>query len=420
MKNKVVVISVDAMITSDLAVLKSMDECKEFFQHASQVNEMLCVFPALTYPCHVTMLTGCYPGKHGIFHNEKFDPMEAYPDWYWYSRYTKVPSIFSYAKQHGLTTASVAWPSTSSNPDVDWLISKIWTPEDEDEDKVNSPSVKEIYNRHKHLIEGHEMGKLDEFSLKCTVDIIKEFHPDLICTYYASIDHDRHQKGYQTELHIDALREIGRKLSVIYNAVKEAGLIDETTFVLMADHGQINTKAVFNPNIELVKRGYITLDDDGKVSAWRIFAHSSAFTAQIYTKDIPLTEAKEVLKSIAADYPEYLDRILNSFECDVTYHITGPFDFMIEGPEGVAFGRNVVGDVVLPVVEDDYKTSKATHGHSPERGPKPPFVVTGAHANEGNIIAEARLVDAAPTILGILGIEMPTADGKCLSSLIKG
>lgn len=417
-KQKIVVISIDAMITSDLKVLKAMPECQDFFRHTAQVNEMLCVLPALTYPCHVTMLTGCYPGRHGVYHNEQFRPAEAHPDWYWYSNYTKTPSIFTYAKRRGLTTASVAWPSTSGNPDVDYLVSKIWTPEAEDEDSVNSPAVKEIYHRHKHLIEGHRTEDLDQFSLECTCDIIRTFKPDLLCTYYALIDSVRHKQGYETERHEQSLRKIGLKLAALRDACEQAGVLEDTTFVLMADHGQINTKAVFNLNVELAKRGYITLDDEGLVTDWRIFSHSCAFSAQIYCKDIPESEARRVLQEIANQYPGYLDRILNTFECDATYHITGPFSFMVEGPQGIAFGKECTGNVVSPVLQGDYKTAQATHGHSPERGPKPPFLICGPLANRGMILSEARLVDAAPTILALCGIEMPSADGIPLNQLI--
>lgn len=418
MKNKVVVISVDAMITSDLAVLKTMPELEPLFARCAQVNRMLCVFPSLTYPCHVTMITGCHPARHGICNNEEFVPGKPDPDWYWFSKSTKVPSIFTFARKAGLTTASVSWPSTAGNPDVDYLISKIWVPDAYADDEVNSLAVKDIYDRHKYLLEGHRTEDIDTFTLRCTTDIIKEFKPDLTLTYYAQIDSERHKKGVSTALHIDALHEIGRKISSIIDATREADVFEQTTFVLMADHGQIDNKAVFNLNVEFAERGLIELDDKGGILDWRMYSHSCAFSSQIYTRNICEREAYDILTEIHKEHPELLDRILTRFECRMLYHTDGPFTFMVEGPMGISFGRETVGPLVTPAGKSDYKTAMATHGHSPERGDKPPFLILGQKANSGMIIDEASLVDAAPTILGLFGIGMEDADGKVLETLI--
>ena len=40
-------------------------------ENGALVREMLPVYPSFTYPCHVSIMTGCYPDKHGIPHNEQ-------------------------------------------------------------------------------------------------------------------------------------------------------------------------------------------------------------------------------------------------------------------------------------------------------------------------------------------------------------
>ncbi len=42
------------------------------------------IYPALTYPSHVSMITGTYPERHHICHNEIVDPFSREMDWYWY------------------------------------------------------------------------------------------------------------------------------------------------------------------------------------------------------------------------------------------------------------------------------------------------------------------------------------------------
>jgi hypothetical protein len=60
------------------------------------------------------------------------------------------------------------------------------------------------------------------------------------------------------------------------------------------------------------------------------------------------------------------------------------------------------------------KNPATTHGHAPEKGPKPPFIVCGRAAKPGVRIPRAELIDEAPTILSIFDIPMPGADGKVL------
>jgi predicted AlkP superfamily pyrophosphatase or phosphodiesterase len=47
---------------------------------------MLSTYPSITYVAHTTILTGCHPDTHGIFHNEKVQAGIKHPDWYWFRR----------------------------------------------------------------------------------------------------------------------------------------------------------------------------------------------------------------------------------------------------------------------------------------------------------------------------------------------
>lgn len=35
----------------------------------AEVEGVYSAYPASTYPAHTTLMTGCYPGKHGVFAN---------------------------------------------------------------------------------------------------------------------------------------------------------------------------------------------------------------------------------------------------------------------------------------------------------------------------------------------------------------
>ena len=59
----------------------------------------------------------------------------------------------------------------------------------------------------------------------------------------------------------------------------------------------------------------------------------------------------------------------------------------------------------------EYKLSVSTHGHLPEKGDKPPFILSGPDVIPGKVQKGGYLVDEAPTILRLLGITENHMDG---------
>lgn len=415
MKDKVVVFSIDAMITTDLEELRKISETKDIFDNSAIVKEMMPVFPALTYPCHVSIATGCYPDKHGIFQNEKLDINNPHPDWYWFSSYSKVPFMWDYAKEHGLTTASVFWP-VSTGSTIDYRIAKF---QDAPLDPEKKEKTAEIYSRYSDLLKERRLPENDIFANLAACDMLREIKPDMLFVYCASIDAERHKKGVATSLHVEKLRMVAQHIRALVDATKEAGTFDDTTFIFLGDHGQIDIKEVFNLNVVLAQKGFIDVDEEGNVTDYRIYSHTAACSAQVYVKGMDKKDAKKVLEEISREYPGHIERIMTRFEAEETYHLDAPCDFVLEGVTGISFGKTSVGLPIQETDNSDYKLGKATHGHAPEKGDKPPFIVYGKRAKKGAVIEEARIVDEAPTIMSIFGIDMPNVDGKVLKDLLE-
>ena len=110
--SKVVVISIDSLFTSDIDYIKELPNFKKILKGSSIVKNINCIYPTLTYPCHTSIITGVYPNKHKISHNEKFQPYSKKADWYWYSKDIAVDSIIDIAKANNLKTSTILWPVT--------------------------------------------------------------------------------------------------------------------------------------------------------------------------------------------------------------------------------------------------------------------------------------------------------------------
>ena len=71
-------------------------------------------------------------------------------------------------------------------------------------------------------------------------DYIKKAHPNLLAVIIDNPDHVGHATGHDTPEYYAVLKELDKYVGQIVNAVKEAGMLDETIFIVTADHGGIN------------------------------------------------------------------------------------------------------------------------------------------------------------------------------------
>ena len=128
MEKRILVFSVDAMVCEDLEKLLQMPNGKKYLAKGCRVKKGMCtIYPSVTYPAHVSMLTGCYAGTHGVTSNFSFTTTDKEQSWHWSGGYT-VEDIFHAAKAAGYTTGSISWPATANNKDVDWLMAEYWMP----------------------------------------------------------------------------------------------------------------------------------------------------------------------------------------------------------------------------------------------------------------------------------------------------
>lgn len=69
---------------------------------------------------------------------------------------------------------------------------------------------------------------------------IKEKHPKLLAVCFDNPDHVGHVSGHDTPEYYANLKELDRYIGRIIQAVKKAGMLKETIFIVTADHGGIN------------------------------------------------------------------------------------------------------------------------------------------------------------------------------------
>ncbi|MBQ3107574.1 MAG: alkaline phosphatase family protein [Firmicutes bacterium] len=434
-KKKLIVISHDAMVGEDLETLQYLPTFRELLNGAARVKAMRSVYPSLTYPVHASLSTGCRVGKHGILNNE-IECLGAGPftvPWRWFADDIQVPTVFQQAKKAGLTTASVFWPVTGNDPGIDYLVAEYWTqgPDDNLYDAFrragsSDEMFEKVLNKRIPEMEGHEktFPWCEDFICNCACDIIREFQPDILYVHFGMIDGLRHLYGLFSRTLTAMLPETDKYTGKIMDACKQAGVFDDTNFVILSDHGHLNINRVLNFNALLKDAGFIRTDENDDIVDWDAIMHSCGLSGQIYVKD----PSDEVLLKKVYDHLCFLrdegiygiSRVFTAEEVKDLEGLYGNFSFMVESDGYTTFGKSDWHrPLVRPLSGDDWRTGQSTHGHYPDKGPQPTVIAKGPDFQPGAWIPSASVIDIAPTVGKLFGFEMPDAEGRALEELLK-
>lgn len=430
MGKHVIVISEDALFYEDTKLLKELPVFGKIWDQAARVERVRSIYPTLTYPCHTTMMTGCYPDRHGIINNELSNVTELSSDWNWFYEKVKTESIFDAAKRQGLSTAAVFWPVTGNCRSIDYLINEYWPqhsgdlPQDYFGRTGTTPEVmKTCVEPHLWMLRPRIHPYCDEFLTACACSIIREYKPNLLMIHPANIDGYRHETGLFGPLVTHGLHEIDNWLGWIIGAAKDAGIYEETDFFIVSDHGQININRVICPNVILKRNGLISVGADGQVTDYTAMIKSTGASAQVFLKDPSDHDAYEkthrVLMELCREGIYGISRVYTAQEAEEEEHLAGDFSFVLETDGYTSFAGNWDGPVIREFNTSDYRFGHATHGHHPDRGPSPTVIAFGPSIRAGAVVPHCSLIDEAPTFGAALGVRMEEADGSVIHGILK-
>lgn len=430
MKQKLIVLSADALVYEDVEQLRNMPNYKKYLEGGCRVKKVRSIYPTITYPCHTTMRTGVWPEKHGVFGNLELEPGTERVTWKWYQKSVKWDEdIFKAAKRAGLTTCSIFWPMTGNNTDIDYLIDECWPLQGEGFDREvyrksgSSEEMLDIMESQWQDCKSRSHPGQDEFLMRCAREVILRHQPDLLVVHPGNVDKYRHQNGVFNDRVSKGVEEVDSFIGTLMKAVEDAGLSDCTNFVLTSDHGQIDIKRVMAPNVLLTDAGLIDVDENGKIVNWKAYCHSGGTSAIVYLKnpgdEETYNKAWEVLKKAEEEGIYGFRKVFTEAEAREKYHLGGDFAFVLETDGFTSFRDSAVRPMMTTYDLSDYRYGKATHGHVPEFGPQPIFSAKGPAFRENVTIETANLVDEAPTFAKVLGMELRHADGRVLEEFLR-
>jgi predicted AlkP superfamily pyrophosphatase or phosphodiesterase len=417
----VILISIDGLkpdyvLEADKHGLK-IPNLRRMVKEGASATGVTGVAPTVTYPSHTTLLTGVSPAKHGIITNSPFDPFgKNQSGWYWYAEDVKTPSLWDAVSQAGLTAANIDWP-VSVGANVRYNIVQFWRASTPDDHKLlRALSTKGLLDEAERACGPYPAGYAyhlpdDARRAKFIAWMIETKKPDFLTGYFSSLDEEQHDTAPYSKKTFETLEGLDALVGEVRAAAQRA-YGDRFALAIVSDHGHITAGREVHLNAALQEAGLIELDAAGKVNAWRAYAWSSGGSAGVMLREAGDTEARararDVVKKLALDPEAGVDRVVEGAEMQPL----GGFPaaaFIV----GLKPGYKTGGSLKGPVLRTG--TAGGTHGYLPgHRDMEASFFVAGAGVAAGRSLGRIDMRDVAPTLAGLLGVALPSAEGRNL------
>ncbi len=412
---RLLLISLDAAFQADAQTLLSMPNLGALADRGVFCQKVQTIYPSLTYPVHASILTGCYPDKHGIPHNEHYAPElpAAKRPWYWDAGEIRVSTLHQAAARAGREVASILWPVSGHNKSIRFNFPEVHAlPGENQVAKVLrfgsfwwllQSELK--YGRQRV---SNEQPHLDRFAALLTEKLIRRQYnpkspgsvdpgprkkrqhmPDVITVHLVDLDATRHRTGTHSEEARAALFRLDANVGAMLKALEAAGVMEETIVAVVSDHGQADVSREF------------ALDAWLKAAGVPARAQTLGFGAYIHCE--------------RGDYHAVLDVLeKNRKELHIETVYTRQQLRAMHAPQGIVLA--VEPEEGVEYVDDfGQEQHRGNHGFGPDHPAAQCLLwLSGPPFLKGARLHSAHVVDIAPTLAYALRLELPEAQGRVL------
>lgn len=402
---KVLLVSLDAFFEPDIDRLPPDGAITRVLREGTWCRKVETIFPALTYPIHVTIVTGCDPADTGVGQNQPFQPdvPKEKRRWYWEREHIRVPTLFEAVKAAGGKSCSILWPVNCKNRAVSWCFPEVHPLPGENAARKALHFGSPLYilageRRFGHLRKGIEEPWLSDYAAALAGDTIRRHHPELTALHLIDLDHARHHNGTFSQEADEAIRRLDRRVGELLKILERTPGMEDALLILVSDHGQADISRTINLRItmEELLPGIPLRPQSNGMSAY--------FFPEREVRDpdslVPLLESHREALGIS--------RVYSGEDLRKMHAVSGPV-LAAEAAEGVVFSDSL----------DPEKREKATHGFGPGHpGDMCFFAVYGRGVRQGSELLSFPMRDVGPTIAGMMGVKLTSARGTDRSAAI--
>lgn len=346
--------------------------------NGAKAKALIPSFPSKTFPNHYSIVTGLYPGHHGLVDNSFYDPVR--DQYYSMSKKERVTDPYFYggvplwqlASQNHIGSASFFWVG-SELPD-------------------NHPDYYYAYN--KSFPDTSRVDRVLEW-----LKLPEKDRPHFISLYFSSPDEEGHEYGPLSEENKNAVMNADKLLGRLMAGLDLLKL--PVNIVVVSDHGMKELKEV--------ESTYLFLDELLDVNSPSIRFSNGGTQAHIYMSD---STAVDSLYSVLRDKAHHFSVWKRSeFPAHWHYQNKRSGDLMIIADEGyyIRDGKRSTFIKTLSL-----GSSFGVHGYDPEnvKDMRGIFYAMGPNIQRGVILEPFENIHIYPLIARILRLPLPEIDGR--------
>jgi len=326
---------------------------------------MIPSYPSVTHPNHYTLITGLYPGHHGIIGNSFYDPLSGQNYDKSEKKWFKAESVWETAAGQQMITANINWVNG----------------------RTIGKGVKFLYQAPQ---------KIADINTGVKVNILKDWltmpegkRPHLITLYFNNTDHAGHEFGPDSPETARAVAEIDEAVGLINSEVAKLNL--PVNFIFVSDHGMIpiDKKNILAIPTVIDSANFVINNQNSLVN---LYAKNKALISPVY---------EQLKKEAGNNYQVYLN---GQFPSRLHY-----------GGKDDVFQHS--GDIILvPIYPKTFnpKAGPGMHGFDPVLNEQmgATFMAWGPAFKKGLTIEPFENVEVYSLITNILGLKPASNDGS--------
>jgi len=351
-------------------------------QDGARAERMVPVFPSNTFPAHVSLATGTHPDRHGIVDNRFFDRRRGAYDREADASWIEAEPLWVAAERQGVPAAVYFWVGS----ETDWRGTGArfrMAPFDSGVD---------------------ERAKVNR--ILAWLDLPAERRPRLVMSWWHGVDRVGHLKGAEHPDVLDALAQQCGHLETLLAALDARDAWSYTTLLVVSDHGMTPASDVVPVRESLEAAGLGDARLVTGTSVAHVFLDSGDDSARA-------EQALGGLEGVAIYSRSALPRGLRLGHPQRT----GDLVLLVEPPR--TFREPNAAQRLGFLGRGIFAWQPSLHGYSPghpDMGAV--FYAMGRGVPAGSRPGRVRMIDVAPTVARLLGIDPPRdAEGRPIPGL---
>lgn len=386
--------------------------------HARSVRS---VWPTVTYPAHATLVTGVAPARHGIVNNVVFDPFEKNDGgWYWYASDLRVPALWDIARGAGIDVANATWPVTVGAP-IRHNLPQFWRSKTvEDEKLLSALSTPGLSAELARVSKAPGEHNDDRARADAGLFLLRQKRAGLTFVYLTDLDNVQHDQGPMSKEAWATLERIDGFVGELLAAATASS--PRLAVAIVSDHGFVPVDTDIRPNVALRQAGLLDASTETKngetkevlrsyeAITWKA-GGSAAIMGRRGREEPTASRVKDLFRKLAADPESHIGAVLDGERVEREGGFPGAI-VVLQAAAGGTFSERFDPPLTAP------SHYKGAHGHSPDLPEMGATLVLWGDGVRAGDLGNVTMLDIAPTLAALLGLAMPSAEGKPLTSAL--